>query len=798
MGTLTRSGFVISLLDKKEVVSELTVRPLTNESVGIPAPSFKVFRQVRQDLDSKVPKPAALLVPRYYALTKFGPPAKDVRHDYVRAPHLTFVGRLRDATRQPEAFAAGCKAFEACGGGVLSLDAGFGKCLGKDTPVLMFDGSIKKVQDIHMGEFIMGDDSTPRKVLSTCTGTEQLYKIVPTKGDSYIVNESHILSLKRSKTSKIEDIELKDYLDLASTRKKRLKGYRVPISFPEKEVPLDPYMIGYWLGDGMSASARISCQDSTVLHYFHRNLGKYELFLDYVSQYDYAIMGKKPNYFFKTLRDLNLIKNKHIPQIYKCNSREVRLQVLAGLLDSDGSAIKGGWDFCQKNETLFDDVLFLARSLGFACYKQKCTKTCTNAPGGPKTGTYFRCSISGAGNEEVPCKVPRKRVGAREQIKNVLNVGIKVEKLEVGEYFGFEIDGNRRFVLGDFTVTHNTTVALALSAHLKVRTLIVVHKEFLANQWRDRINEFCPSATIGRIQQGILDTDKDFVIAMIQTLCSRGEDMIPPKTFDQFGLLIVDEAHHIGASAFSQAMFRFCPKYTLGLTATPDRKDGLTRILYWFLGPEFFRVQRTNQTTTKVECIQFKSELFKESPPVSRFGKLNMAEMINIVTDMPDRNKVICKLVRDALKGTRRVLILTDRRAHCHYFHQEFGLGLSGLYYGGLGEADLTESSKKRVVIGTFSMAQEGLDIPVLDTVILASPKSDIVQAIGRIMRETPGKQNDPLIYDIVDHWSVFHAMARKRANVYRGAGFEISSEGLVPPEPPSKTEVFGKGQCLL
>jgi superfamily II DNA or RNA helicase len=95
-------------------------------------------------------------------------------------------------------------------------------------------------------------------------------------------------------------------------------------------------------------------------------------------------------------------------------------------------------------------------------------------------------------------------------------------------------------------------------------------------------------------------------------------------------------------------------------------------------------------------------------------------------------------------------------------------------------------------------MAQEGLDIPVLDTVILASPKSDIVQAIGRIMRETPGKQNNPLIYDIVDHWSVFHAMARKRANVYRAAGFETESAGLVSPAPPSKTEVFGKGKCLF
>ena len=127
---LCRNGYTISVENSTEIKKELTVRPLTNESVGIPAPSFKVFRALRGEA-SGLPKPTALLVPRYYALAKFGPPAKDVRADYVRAPHLDFVGRLRDATRQPEAFAAGCRAFEQTGGGVLSLDAGFGTCRGK-------------------------------------------------------------------------------------------------------------------------------------------------------------------------------------------------------------------------------------------------------------------------------------------------------------------------------------------------------------------------------------------------------------------------------------------------------------------------------------------------------------------------------------------------------------------------------------------------------------------------------------------------------------------------------------------
>jgi len=793
---LTRNGYLISVENSTDIKRELTVRPLTNESVGIPSPSFKVFRAVKQA--SGRTESSTLVVPRYYGCGRFGPPTRDGRNDHARAPGIVFTGRLREATRQPEAFAAGVKAFEETGGGVLSLPCGFGKCLGKDTPVMMFDGTNRKVQDIKVGELIMGDDSTPRTILSTCTGTEQLYKIVPTKGDPYIVNESHILSLKyvqkRNKShGEILDISVLDYLNTSDSFKHtEVRGYRVPISFPTKEVPLDPYMIGYWLGDGTSDSARITCQDSTVLHYFHRNLGNYDLFLDYMSQYDYSIRGSKPNYFFKTLRELNLVGNKHIPQIYKCNSRKIRLQVLAGLLDSDGSVIKGGWDFCQKNETLFDDVIFLARSLGFACYKQKCRKTCTNAPGGPKTGTYFRCSISGAGTEDVPCKIQRKRVEPREQVKNVLNVGIKVEKLEVGDYFGFEIDGNRRFVLGDFTVTHNTTVALALSAHLKVRTMIVVHKEFLANQWVEKIKEFCPEASIGRVQGDQFDIEKDFVIAMIQTMCMREFET---KAFDSIGLLVVDEAHHIGAPAFSQFMFKICPKYTLGLTATPERKDGLTRLLYWFLGPEFFRIERTNQGTTKVVTLKYTCDAFKEAPPVTRFGKLNMAGMINIVTELESRNALIVKTVEEALGNNRRVLVLSDRREHCFLLQNMIG-PRAKLYIGGMKEDDLAESAKSPVVVATFQLAHEGLDIPVLDTVILTTPKSDIKQSIGRIMRETAGKLNNPLIYDIVDHWSVFYSMYRKRCAVYREGGFE--TEGLAPPAPEEKTEVFGKGLCMF
>ena len=757
--------------------------------MGIRPPSFKVFREG---------KSGSMYIPRFYG----EPAVVDRRVEPVQA-RIEFVGQLRDATRQNEAFRAGTKAFREVGGGVLSLPPGFGKCLGKDTPVMMFDGSIKVVQHIRTGELIMGDDSTPRRVLSTCSGQEQLYRVVPVKGDSYVVNESHILSLKcndkRSKDhGKIIDIEVRDYLNTPSSVRDKLKGYRVPITFPHKDVPIDPYMFGYWLGDGCSAAANITSQDATVLHYFSKNLGKYGLHLAYKGKYDYAIRGPKPAYFYKTLQELNVIKNKHIPDIYKLNSREVQLQVLAGIIDSDGSAVKGGWDIIQKNEKLFDDILFLSRSLGFSCYKVECQKTCTNSVNGRVIGIYFRCCIHGAGIEDVPCKVVRKKHEPRMQVKNALHTGIRLEKLGVGDYYGFEIDRNHRFVLGDFTVTHNTTMALAYAAHLKVRTLIIVHKEFLANQWKERIGQFCPGATIGRVQQDTFDIECDFVIAMIQTMCSREND---PKAFDSFGFVIVDEAHHIGAAAFSQTMFKLCPRYSLGLTATPERKDGLTNILYWFLGPEIFRVQRENQATTRVEPVFFDDPLFREAPPVSRLGKINMAGMVTQLTEIDARNQKILSLVR-GLDPSRRVLLLSDRREHCFWLRNN--LEGSAVYLGGMSEKDLDVASKHHIIVATYSMAQEGLDIPVLDTLIMTTPHSDVTQAVGRIMRETPGKVNAPLIIDIVDRWSVFNSMFRKRCVIYKASGFSGTGtshsdlEGDKSFGLGNTAQEFPKGKCLL
>jgi hypothetical protein len=302
-----------------------------------------------------------------------------------------------------------------------------------------------------------------------------------------------------------------------------------------------------------------------------------------------------------------------------------------------------------------------------------------------------------------------------------------------------------------------------------------VHKEFLATQWAERIEQFCPGSKIGRVQRDRIEVEgMDFTIAMLQTLSQKEYTF---KQFESIGTVIIDEAHHICAQVFSQSMFKVCPKHIYGLSATPDRKDGLTKVLNWFVGDVFFSVERKEQHHVEVCTIDFDCPLYKTLPPVNKANNISLVQMITDLVENADRNDVICNLVDSLLHTTRHILVLSDRRAHCIHLQSRFQ-NVSGLYMGGMKRDDLELSSTKHVIFATFSQAHEGLDIPSLDTVILSTPKSDIIQSIGRAMRETKGKLHNPRIYDMRDNWSVLFAMYNKRKRVYINGGFKI--DGLV------------------
>lgn len=367
---------------------------------------------------------------------------------------------------------------------------GGGKCFQKDTPVLMYDGTIKMVQDVELNDMVMGDDSSPRQVLSLSRGSEMLYRVVPTKGNSYVVNESHILSLKRhGRTSKknnkktdIIDISVKDWMVQSATFKQKFKGYRAKVAFDKKPTTVDPYFLGLWLGDGNTNRQNITSADEECVNYLSeyahslgmkltQNVKKNNRAKTYAISAGNGIgLGCDRNSLLNEMRQLNVLGNKHIPIQYKTNSAEIRLELLAGLLDSDGSYSKNGtFDFVTKLHILAEDVLYLCRSLGFAAYVKPCQKHSQSNV----NGTYYRICISG-NLDIIPTKILRKKAKPRKQIKDVLVTGIKVAQEGVGDYYGFEVNGNHRFLLGDFTVTHNSCTLQLVSRDVIERGGIVI------------------------------------------------------------------------------------------------------------------------------------------------------------------------------------------------------------------------------------------------------------------------------------------------------------------------------------
>jgi len=298
-----------------------------------------------------------------------------------------------------------------------------------------------------------------------------------------------------------------------------------------------------------------------------------------------------------------------------------------------------------------------------------------------------------------------------------------------------------------------TVTAIAIACKLKRKTLIVVHKDFLGKQWVERIGQSIENATIGYIQGNVYDVEgADFVIAMIQTLLSREVDL------SMFGTIIVDEAHHIGAPAFSQIMLGIHPKNTLGLTATPTRKDGLTRILFWFLGPIFYTLkEEAEEESIRIHKIPYTCQRYRGSPIVNALGKISMSEMVTVLTEDVERSGVILEHIRDAQRRNRKSLVLSDRRAHCEYLYSQLDPSKTQIFLGGYkGVPDVSSGT----LISTFSLAYEGLDLPGLDTLFLTTPHADITQAFGRITRD--GKKNKE-VWDYVDQWSIFPNMYFKR-----------------------------------
>ena len=331
-----------------------------------------------------------------------------------------------------------------------------------------------------------------------------------------------------------------------------------------------------------------------------------------------------------------------------------------------------------------------------------------------------------------------------------------------------------------------TVLALHIACMLNKKTIVVVHKDFLMTQWRDRILEFIPNARIGKIQQNTVDIeDKDIVLAMVQSLSMKEYE---ENIFDSFGLAIFDECHHLGAEVFSKSMGKVASKYMLGLSATPKRKDGLSKVFEWYMGDIVYLQKSKNEDYVEVQLIECKFDsdqlrkhnIVKYNKEEVNFRKEPcMPKMINNICEYFPRCEIVRDLIKKYNQQKRSILILSDRRGHLKVLYEMLNAYSRGYYVGGMKPEELRESQEKEIILATFSMASEGMDIPKLNTVILASPKSDVEQSVGRVFRQKEcDRKFHPLIIDIQDNFSTFTKQNEKRFKFYQKNNFKIFKDG--------------------
>lgn len=328
-----------------------------------------------------------------------------------------------------------------------------------------------------------------------------------------------------------------------------------------------------------------------------------------------------------------------------------------------------------------------------------------------------------------------------------------------------------------------TVCALYIASRLRVPTLVVVHNTFLRDQWIDRVKAFLPNARIGRVQADVCDVaDRDVVIVMLQTLSMKELNV---DLFKTIGLVIVDECHHIASEVFVQALPKITSKYMLGLSATPDRKDKLMYAIHWFLGPLLYKSETGDSVDTQVNVEVY--EYQNDDPEfndivVSSQGMVSVPIMVNKLTGCEDRTKWLCKILEDVLDEGRQLLVLSDRVQHC----QDILAGLSpelqekACILSTSVKADVrTEYCKtKMILIATYSMCKEGFDVPTLNTLLMATPRPDIDQIVGRILRvEKKGRSIHPLIVDIVD--PQFRRQFGQRNSLYKKRQYKVTKMAL-------------------
>ncbi len=341
-----------------------------------------------------------------------------------------------------------------------------------------------------------------------------------------------------------------------------------------------------------------------------------------------------------------------------------------------------------------------------------------------------------------------------------------------------------------------TSCSLYVLTKLGKKAMVVLHKNFLIDQWRERIEQFIPDARIGLIKAKIIDVEnKDIILCSLQSLAMKDYD---PNIFKGIGTMIVDECHRSGAEIFSRAYFKHIPMYSIGLSATLQRKDGMSKVFKNHIGEVIYKSTKSKDNNIDVHIVDFIDDNPEYCEIISMYN--NKPQIPSMVTNIGNYLPRVIFLV-DIIEKTlldepkRNILILSDRINHLKLLKKEIDNrkteAVVGFYIGGMKEKQLKETEETcNIINASFSIAAEGLDLEKLDTLIFATSKSDIQQSVGRILRKRPeARDYNPLIIDVVDHFSIFPNQAKKRLAYYKKNKYNIIKQNSEPKNEYIQTE---------
>ena len=336
-------------------------------------------------------------------------------------------------------------------------------CHIKGTECYKADKTIEKVENIKVGDSLLGPDMEPRKVLKVYSGIRNLYKITLSNGDYQIVTDNHPVYVKVRSWGKSAKEEFRTFTCEELLNRDYKKGHYIikqPIVYESKDVLIDPYMLGLWIGDGDSSRVSFAAAENEIKEYFASFKDKcYLRKLNNTDKCSVAHFPKSKNLaLYKFFEEYNLFNNKHIPKDYKYNSSDVLLNLLAGIIDSDGhyDPRRHIYEIVQHNSRkhIIDDLKEIAENLGMKCSIK--TKLGSRRSFNPNE-LYYRLFIRS--NIKIPVRIKKKQFTERSNYRNKLNwseYSFNIESYGKGEYYGFLIDKDHLFLLSDRTVVHNS------------------------------------------------------------------------------------------------------------------------------------------------------------------------------------------------------------------------------------------------------------------------------------------------------------------------------------------------------